>query len=343
MKNLRIIKCVAGAGKTTDSIKYLKEHSNGLYLAYTNSVVDDIKYKGYLSKTIDSLFLNYIIPKFINVIPIINKNSTIKYLDANNLKGYEKNILNISIDTQGNIYNQQKKTKFTLYTKNEDLIKSSGVPNQRTLLQIFQKKILSIPQRLLNDLSNFLIVNYEKEIKQIMEKRFSYVIIDEAQDLKDFREKFAQLLYDSNLDFIVLGDDNQNIINYGKWFESLEFNEFKNRSFRTSDNICKWIRENLNIDIYGNDTEYNYYDIDYQEIKKYDNGNRVLIYNKKDKSNEEIISKWKSEKYTIKSVKGTTIEKDIVIIGKSLSYRNLYTAITRTTKNVYCTIKKISR
>ena len=48
MRNLRIIKCVAGAGKTTDSIKYLKEHSNGLYLAYTNSVVDDIKYKGYL-------------------------------------------------------------------------------------------------------------------------------------------------------------------------------------------------------------------------------------------------------------------------------------------------------
>lgn len=138
MRNLRIIKCVAGAGKTTDSIKYLKEHSNGLYLAYTNSVVDDIKYKGYLSKTIDSLFLNYIIPKFINVIPIINKNSAIKYLDSNNLKGYEKNILNISIDEQGNIYNQQKKTKFTLYTKNEDLIKASGVPNQRTLLQIFQ-------------------------------------------------------------------------------------------------------------------------------------------------------------------------------------------------------------
>lgn len=343
MKNLRIIKCVAGAGKTTDSIKYLKEHSNGLYLAYTNSVVDDIKYKGYLSKTIDSLFLNYIIPKFINVIPIINKNSTIKYLDSNKLKEYEKNILNISIDEQGNIYNQLKKTKFTLYTKNEDLIKASGVPNQRTLLQIFRKKNLSIPQKLLNDLSNFLIANYEKEIKQIMEKRFSYVIIDEAQDLKDFREKFAQLLYDSKLDFIVLGDDNQNIINYGKWFESLKFSEFKNHSFRTSDNICKWIRENLNIDIYGNDTKYSYYDIDYQDIKKYDNGNRVLIYNKKIKSNEEIINNWKSEKYTIKSAKGTTIEKDIVIIGKSLSCRNLYTAITRTTKNVYCTVKKISR
>lgn len=342
MKNLKIIKCVAGAGKTTYSLNYLKEHSNGLYLAYTNSVVDDIKYKGYLSKTIDSLFLNYIIPKFINVIPIINKNSNIKYLDSNNLKGYEKNILNISIDEQGNIYNQQKKTKFTLYTKNEDLIRATGVTNQRTLLQIFTKNNLNLPQKLLNDLSNYLIVNYEKEIKQIMEQRFSYVIIDEAQDLKDFREKFAQLLYDSNLDFIVLGDDNQNIINYGKWFENLEYNEFKNQSLRTSDNICKWIRDNLNIDIYGNDSNYNYYDIDFHDISKYDNGNRILIYNKKDKSNEEIINKWKSEKYTIKSVKGTTIDKDIVIIGKSLNYKNLYTAITRTTKNVYCTIKKIS-
>ena len=106
MRNLKIIKCVAGAGKTTESLKYLKEHPNGLYLAYTNSVVDDVKYKGYLSKTIDSLFLNFIIPKFINVIPIIHKKSTLKYLDSNTLKGYEKNILNISIDEQGNIYNQ---------------------------------------------------------------------------------------------------------------------------------------------------------------------------------------------------------------------------------------------
>ena len=32
-----------------------------------------------------------------------------------------------------------------------------------------------------------------------------------------------------------------------------------------------------------------------------------------------------------------------VIIGKSLNVKNLYTAITRTTKNVYSTISQINR
>ena len=139
MRHLEIIKCVAGAGKTTESINYLKENHNGLYLAYTNSVVDKIKYKGYLSKTIDSLFLNYIIPKFVNVIPIIAKNSKIKYVDSNNLKDYQKSILNISIKDNGDIYNKSKKTFFSLNTKNEDLHKNNKILNQKVLAQIFLK------------------------------------------------------------------------------------------------------------------------------------------------------------------------------------------------------------
>ena len=342
MRHLEIIKCVAGAGKTTESINYLKENHNGLYLAYTNSVVDKIKYKGYLSKTIDSLFLNYIIPKFVNVIPIIAKNSKIKYVDSNNLKDYQKSILNISIKDNGDIYNKSKKTFFSLNTKNEDLHKNNKILNQKVLAQIFLKDSLLITQNLLDDISNFIIKNYKEEIKFIMQSRFSYVIIDEAQDLKGFREEFAQLLLDSNISLIIFGDDNQNIINHGKWFESQNATKNKYFSHRCPENICKWIRNNLEINIEGNDNNYDCYKIEKREIEKLNDGQRVLLYVKKTDSIEELLKKWKGQKFTIKTAKGSTIYDDIVIIGDNMNKKNLYTALTRTTKNAYFTIKKIS-
>ena len=61
--NSEIIKYVAGGGKTTYSANYLKNNKNGLYLAFTNSVIEDVSKKGFLSKTIDSLFISFIIPK----------------------------------------------------------------------------------------------------------------------------------------------------------------------------------------------------------------------------------------------------------------------------------------
>ena len=60
-------------------------------------------------------------------------------------------------------------------------------------------------------------------------------------------------------------------------------------------------------------------------------------------SNKEIIKNWKGKKQTIKSAKGSTIRNDIIIIGEKLGRKNLYTAITRTTKNVYSTISQINR
>lgn len=342
MRHLEIIKCVAGAGKTTYSIDYLKKHKNGLYIAYTNSVVNDVKYHGYLSKTIDSLFISFIIPKFIKLIPIIHDDSTIKYIDSKGLKGYQKNILNLSIKKNGDIYNQHKKSIFSIKTTNEELKKSNGKLNQKTLLQIFRNDSVILTQNILDDLCSYLIVNYKKELQELLKYRFSYIIIDEAQDLKGFREEFAQLLYESSIDLIVLGDDNQNIINHGKWFENLQSTRVNEKSHRTCDNICKWIRDNLNITIYGNDKNYNYYEINNSDVEKYDNGKRVLIYNKKDKYNEDLINSWKGKKITIKSAKGNTIEEEIVIIGNSLNKKNMYTALTRTTKNVYSTIRKIS-
>lgn len=343
MRRLRIIKCVAGAGKTTESLNILKENENGLYLAYTNSVVDDIKYKGYLAKTIDSLFLTYIIPKFVSLIPIINKNSNIKYLDSRLLKDYQKNILNIKINDKGEIFNRNTKTKFSLYTSNEDLHKSNTIMYSKTIKQIFTKNDLVLTQNCLDNISHFLIINYKKEIQELLQKRFSYIIIDEAQDLSGYKEEFAKLIYESNIDFFALGDDNQNIINNGTWFEKQIPTEYKNKSFRTSDNICDWIRKNIGIEIYGNETNYFYYPTNYNDVKKLDNGHRVLLYVKKGDSNKNLLDNWKGEKVTIKSAKGSTIDKDIVILGQSLSKKNMYTALTRTKRNVYSTVTKISK
>ncbi len=52
--NSRVIKCVAGAGKTRWSKDYVKTNGNGLYLAFTNSVVDELSSCGVISRTTSS-------------------------------------------------------------------------------------------------------------------------------------------------------------------------------------------------------------------------------------------------------------------------------------------------
>ena len=99
--NSEVIKFVAGGGKTTLSEKILKEQGNGLYLAFTNSVVEEISNKGYLSRTIDSLFTSFIIPKFTSFIPIIASGSKVKHIDTtilpNHLKGIAKQVHMLAI------------------------------------------------------------------------------------------------------------------------------------------------------------------------------------------------------------------------------------------------------
>ena len=110
----RVIKCVAGAGKTTYSEEYMNEHKNGIYLAFNNSVVNELRNKGYLCKTIDSLFSSFIIPKFTSAIALIASGSTINYVDSKTLPTYLKGVANIKINEDGSIYNKEKKTIINL-------------------------------------------------------------------------------------------------------------------------------------------------------------------------------------------------------------------------------------
>ena len=115
--NSKVIKFVAGAGKTTYSEEYLKNNKNGIYLAFNNSVVNELKDKGYLCKTIDSLFFNYIIPKFTSIIPLIANGATINYINSNNEKSFQRGAANIKIEKDGSIYNRSKNYNNLKYQK----------------------------------------------------------------------------------------------------------------------------------------------------------------------------------------------------------------------------------
>ena len=338
--NSEVIKFVAGGGKTTLSEKILKEQGNGLYLAFTNSVVEEISNKGYLSRTIDSLFTSFIIPKFTSFIPIIASGSKVKYIDATILPNHLKGIANIKIDKDGNIYNKSKKLNVNINTYNENLHNMTSKENIGFLKYIFSKDELRLTHELRSNLSDYLINNYSIQIIELLSKRFTFVIIDEAQDLKNYREKFAETLYNSKIKLIVLGDDNQNITGGGDWFEKLPPTETKQESFRCPENNCKWIRENLNIDIYGNSNISEFKAITFDEVTNYDDGNKTLLYSASSGKNKNIVDNWKGPKDTIKSAKGSTIYNDVVIIGSTINRKNYYTAITRTTRNVYSTITK---
>lgn len=344
--NSEVIKVVAGGGKTTESEKILKKESNGLYLAFNNTVVEELRLKGYLCKSVDSLFASYIIPKFVSTIPIIANGSKVTFIDSdsNTLPPRLKGIGNLTIDKQGNIFNRNLKTIFNLNILNESLENMKNEKNYPLIKHIFNKNEFRLTHKLRSDISLYLIENYGDEVIDILKTRFTYIIFDEAQDLKKHLESFAKLVYESDLKSYFLGDDSQNINGGGKWFEALFPTKTLNYSHRCPENNCRWIRENLQIEIYGEDRpECNIFKINDDDVLKYDDGNTVLLYDSCRGEYKSIINGWKGKKLTIKSAKGKTIEDNIVIVGKSMNVKSYYTAITRTKKNVFTTISKINK
>ncbi len=337
--NSKVIKFVAGAGKTTKSIDIMKMNKNGLYIAFNNMIVDEVSHNGFLSKTIDSLFQNYIIPKCIAFIPLIGAGKKIVYCDSTTLPNYYNNIRNIKIHDDGTIYNKSTLTSFSLFIPRKKFLGMNNIKNYSAVKYIFDDNQVRLTDETRAGIAMFLLKNYNQIIIDILSKRFDYIIIDEAQDLNYYREKFAKTLLASKLKTIVLGDDYQNINGGGDWFKNLTADEVCKNSYRCPENNCKWIRENLSIEIYGVSKESIIKQITYDEVKKYDDGNTLLLYPSNSGENRNIINNWDGPMMTIKSSKGLTINNNIVIIGKKINKNNAYTAITRTTKDVYYTFK----
>lgn len=335
----KVIKFVAGAGKTTKSLDIMKLSKNGLYIAFNNKIVDEVSNNGFLSKTIDSLFQCYIIPKIIAVIPLIGMGKKIVYCDSAALPKHLTNVRNIKIHNDGTIYNKSSKTSFSLFTPRDTFLKMKTIKNYNSIKYIFDDDQVRLTDEIRTDIAMFIIKNYSQIIIDILKARFDYIIIDEAQDLNNYREEFAKMLFDSSIQTIILGDDYQNINGGGNWFKNLKPDEICNKTFRCPEKNCKWIRENLSIEIYGVDKESIIKQILYCDVANYDDGNTLLLYPANSGENKNIINKWNGPKMTIKSSKGLTINDNIIIIGKTINKNNAYTAITRTTKNVYFTFK----
>jgi hypothetical protein len=339
--SLTVIKFVAGGGKTTESKRLITSNKNCIYLAFNNKVVDEVSNEGFLSKTIDSLFVSYIIPKLIDLIPLISHGSKIEYVSSENIPAYLKGVSNIKIKSDGFLYNKTHKTSFELGLENIELHQMNGLPNLNFIKYIFGKDKIVLTDQLRSDLCNYLLDNYADKIKDIIEDRFNVLIIDESQDLKGYHERFAKLLAESNVNLYLLGDDYQNINGGGEWFENLEPHYYKNQSYRCPDDNCKWIRDNMRIDIYGVKSDGGVCTININQVNDFDDSRRTLLYQSATANISEIINNWKGPKYTIKKSKGMTIDEDVVILGKTLNSKNMYTAITRTRKRVYLTAKLI--
>lgn len=339
----KIIKFVAGGGKTTYSKKLMNKVKNGLYLAFTKSVVDEMSKNSFIARTIDSLFASYIIPKFLELIPLINSSSNITFSDSTTGPAISKAASNIKISNDGSLYNGYKKiSHVSLNTDNDSLHKLNYFTNSQSLKYIFGKDSTKLTHQQRGEISDYIILNFPDELIDILTKRFSFIIIDEAQDLSGYRERFCELLYNSKITLRILGDDNQNINNGGIWFEKLIPTKVKSSTFRCPDSLCKWIRDNLKIKIYGNKNIGIYSEVTLESVKDLDNGNRVLLYKSRTNKVSSLIDNWVGKVDTIQSAKGITIDQDVIILGDSLNVKNMYTAMTRTTKNVYSTVKKIN-
>ena len=340
--NSKIIKVVAGGGKTTKSENILRLKDNGVYLAFNNKVIDEMRLKGFICKTIDSLFSSYIIPKFTSVIPIIGTGATIDFIDLEKLPPRLKGVANLNIDVGGIIKNKGKETGFDLNIPNEKLYLMKNKTNLTLVKHVFGNEKLRLTHKLRADLINYIIEKYPEEVIDILDSRFSFIIFDETQDMKNHLENFAKLIHKSKIESFFLGDSNQNINGGGTWFEELEATKIFNKSFRCPETNCQWIRNNLQINIYGNDFLSEFKEISLDEVLLYDDGKRILLYSAASGGIKTIINKWKGKKYTIKSAKGKTLTEDVVIVGKTMNKKVYYTAITRTTCNVFTTIKIVT-
>ena len=343
--NSEVIKFVAGAGKTYWSVEYLKANRNGLYLAFTNSVVDDLSYGGAISRTIDALFISFLFPKTFSAIPIIQRGSEIQYLNTVDVTNpILKNIGKIHIDKNGDIYSGNKLLPVSLNTPNTALHNMAYFPNLPTLKAIFGRRQTQVSDSLREDLMAYLIAKYPEQLIYFIKTRFDYVIFDESQDLGGSKETFAKLLYNSDIPTIFLGDENQRIMpGSGNWFEVVQATETQNQSRRCPEENCKWIRESLGIEIYGDTSKAgSVVTVRLEDVKELDDGLRVLLYQSKRGKLTNLIENWSGPKSTIGSIKGSTIDCDIVIAGKSLNRRSYYVALSRTTKIAYTMIEKIN-
>lgn len=112
---------------------------------------------------------------------------------------------------------------------------------------LFKKGLLNYKDSF--NLADWYIANYS-EIKQLLQKRFKYVFIDETQDLEAFQIKIIEKIFnDDNSDTVIqrIGDINQSIYNSGKSVKTVADWEPRNqRLLNGSKRLTKEVSELVN-------------------------------------------------------------------------------------------------
>jgi superfamily I DNA/RNA helicase len=205
------------------------------------------------------------------------------------------------------------------------------------------------------------------DIKKRLEKYYRYFYIDEIQDFAGHDFELLEKISESNINILYVGDFYQHTFDTsrdGNVKQSLhnDYNKYKekfrgmgfvvdemtlNKSYRCSQQICNFIKNNLNINIES-------YKTDISEIKYIDNKMEI----KKIMEDDNIIKLFRQKHYSYKcksrnwgDCKGENQYNNICVVlnPKTLKYymenklhklengtlNKLYVAISRAHRNVY--------
>lgn len=334
----KLILAVAGAGKTTLLLNKLNENDRFLIITYTKSNYEDIKRK--------------IVNKFSYIPNNIKIYTYFVFLYNFCFKPFEINLYpNKNIKTKGMEFkritdNKFKETKIAYYMNT----KSKKMYSSRLAKLCNKEKMFC-------------------KIKHRIEKYFDYLFIDEIQDLAGNDFNFINSLIRCNINLIYVGDFYQHTFdtsrdgkvnkNLHKSFEkyigkfqksnkdlNIDLHSLE-KSIRCKKEVCKFIRDNLNIKIYSYSDSSNAIVrevLNDEEIKQimYDN-NIVKLFYQNSKEYNGKVENWGNSK-------GATYKDVCVILNKktyslfesnelkklAMATKNrLYVACTRTENNLY--------
>ncbi len=261
----------AGSGKTktiTTRLAYLIKEvgispANTLTLTFTNKAAKEME-KRALSMIGDSK--NYSKPmlctfhkfgliflkKYINR---LNRDNRFNIIDTDDKRRALKKIIkenNLSLDV-GLISSEISKYKNNLLSPDELFIKSDTklFKNIVTIYKIYQENIL---KNNLVDFDDLLMLPYQilrdnSDIREMVSRRYRYIMVDEYQDTNKLQFKLLKLLLSEHNNICVVGDDDQsiygwrgadikNIINFQEEFEGSKLIKLE-INYRSTSQILK--------------------------------------------------------------------------------------------------------
>ena len=334
----KIILAVAGAGKTTLLLNKLKEKDRFLIVTYTKTNYEDLK--------------KSIVKRFSYIPSNIKIYTYFVFLYSFCFKPFEVNLCpTINLRTKGLKF---KKPKDDYHLKSTQI----SYYMEKKSKKMYSNRLA----RLCNKEKMFL------KIKHRLEKYFDYFFIDEIQDLAGNDFNFVNNLTRCNINTIYVGDFYQhtfdtsrdgnvnvnlhkNIDRYIKHFKDtnnnleIDLNSLK-KSIRCKKEVCEFIRNNLNIEIYPSEDKsvvvkeiVNQKEIDYVM----NNDNIIKLFYQNSKLYKGNVENWGNSK-------GSTYNNVCVVLNQNtynlykennlkdlkMATRNkLYVACTRTKNNLF--------